>query len=138
MLRSRTFLPTCNKALNLAEAVKRHYLPQHITYQELWWPVSSLFVYLSYSSMTLRNVNLCSYVSNCYLYACLILLINVDQYLATQIVFSAAQLLGSITYISDYSISAQIFLPVHKSLLLKPIVMHMTIVFIHYIIYYVH
>ena len=59
--------------------------------------------------MTLRNVNLCSYVSNCYLYACLILLINVDQSLVTQIVFSAAQLLGSITYISDYSISAQIF-----------------------------
>ena len=82
--------------------------------------------------MTLRNVNLCSYVSNCYLYACLIL-INVNQYLVTQIVFSAAQLLGSITYISDYSISAQIFLPVHNSLLLKPIVMHMTIVFIHYI-----
>ena len=77
--------------------------------------------------MTLRNVNRCSYVSNCYLYACLRLLINVDQYLVTQIVFSAAQVLGSITYISDYSISAQIFLPVHKSLLLKPIVMHMTI-----------
>ena len=88
--------------------------------------------------MTLRNVNRCSYVSNCYLYACLRLLINVDQYLVTQIVFSAAQLLGSITYISDYSISAQIFLLVHKSLLLNPIVMHMTIVFIHYIIYYVH
>ena len=88
--------------------------------------------------MTLHNVNLCSYVSNCYLCACLRLLIKVDQYLVTQIVFSAAQLLGSITYISDYSISAQIFLTVHKSLLLKPIVTHMTIVFIHYIIYYVH
>ena len=88
--------------------------------------------------MTLRNVNRCSYVSNCYLYACLRLLINVDQYLVTQIVFSAAQVPGSITYISDYSISAQIFLPVHKSLLLKPIVMHMPIVFTHYIIYYVH
>ena len=66
--------------------------------------------------MTLRNVNLCSYVSNCYLYACLILLINVDQSLVTQIVFSAAQSLGSITYISDYSISAQIFLPVLMSI----------------------
>ena len=88
--------------------------------------------------MTLRNVNLCSYVSNCYLYACLRLLINVDQYLVTSIVFSAAQLVWSITYISDYFISAQILLPVHKSLLLKPIVMHMTIVFIHHIIFYVH
>ena len=88
--------------------------------------------------MTLRNVNLCSYVSNCYLYVCLRLLINVDQYLVTQIVFSTALLFGSITYISDYFISAQIFLPVHKSLFVKPIVMHMTIVFIHHIIFYVH
>ena len=88
--------------------------------------------------MTLRNVKLCSYVSNCYLYSCLRLLINVDQYLVIQIVFSAAQLLGSITYISDYFISAQIFLPVHESLLLKLIVMHMTIVVIHHIIFYVH
>ena len=88
--------------------------------------------------MPLRNVNICSYVSNCYLYACLILLINVDQYLVIQIVFSAAQLLGSITYISDYFILAQIFLPVHKSLLFKPIVMHMPIEFIHHIIFYVY
>ena len=59
--------------------------------------------------MTLRNVNRCSYVSNCYLHACLRLLINVDQYLVTQIVFSAAQVPGSITYISDYSISHKYF-----------------------------
>ena len=85
--------------------------------------------------MTVRNVNLCSYVSNCYLYAYLRLLV---QYLVTQIVFSAAQLLVSIASISDYFISAQTFLPVNKSLFLKPIVMHMTILFIHHIIVYVH
>ena len=74
--------------------------------------------------MTLRNVNLCSYVSNCYLYAYLRLLINVNQYLVIQIVFSAAQLLVSITYISDYFISAQIFFYCFLS------TMHMTILFI--------
>ena len=66
------------------------------------------------------------------------LLTKVVQYLVTQIVFSASQLLVSITYISDYFISAQTFLLVHKSLFLKPIVMHMTIVFIHHIIVFVH
>ena len=84
--------------------------------------------------MTVRNVNHCSYVNNCYLYAYLRLLIKVVKYLVTQIAFSAAQLLVSITYISDYFI----LVPVHKSLLLNSIVMHMTILFIHHIIVYVH
>ena len=88
--------------------------------------------------MTVRNVNLYSYVSNCHLYAYLRLLIKVVQYLATQIVFSAAQLLVFITYVSDYFISAQTFLSVNKSLFLKPSVMHMTILLIHHIIVYVH
>ena len=59
--------------------------------------------------MTLRNVNLCSYIRNRHLYAYLRLLIKVVQYLVTQIVFSAAQLIVTITYISDYFISAQMF-----------------------------
>ena len=88
--------------------------------------------------MTVRNVNLCSNISNRHLYAHLRLLIKVVQCLVTQIVFSAAQLLVSITYISDYFISAQMFLPVHKSLSLKPTVMHMTILLLHHIIVYVH
>ena len=81
---------------------------------------------------------LCSYTSNRHLYANLRLLIKVVQYLVTQIVFSAAQLLVSITYISDYFISAQMFLPVHKSLALKPIVTHMKILLLHHLIVYVH
>ena len=43
--------------------------------------------------MTVRNVSLYSDVSNCYLYACLRLLIKVVQYRITQNVFSVAQLL---------------------------------------------
>ena len=69
--------------------------------------------------MTVRNINLCSYISNRHLYAYLRLLIEVVQYLVTQIVFSATQLLVSITYISDYFISAQMFLPVHKSIIVS-------------------
>ena len=88
--------------------------------------------------MTVRNVNLCSYISNRHLYAYLRLPIKADQYLVTQIEFSAAQLLVSITYISNYFISAQMFLPVHKSLSLKPIVTHMTILLLHHLIVYVH
>ena len=72
-------------------------------------------VYLNYSlhilSMTVRNVNLCSYISNSHVYAYLRLLIKVVHYLITQIVFSAAQLLVSITYVFDYFISTQMFLP---------------------------
>ena len=88
--------------------------------------------------MTVRNVNLCSYISNRHLYTYLRLLIKAVQYIVTQIVFSAAQLVVSITYIPDYFISAQIFLPIHKSLSLKPILMHMTIILLHHIIVYVH
>ena len=52
--------------------------------------ICSSLVYLNYSShissRTVRNVNLCSYVSNCHLYAYLSLLIKVVQYLVTQII----------------------------------------------------
>ena len=52
--------------------------------------ICSSLVYLNYSShissRTVRNVNLCSYVSNCHLYAYLSLFIKVVQYLVTQII----------------------------------------------------